>query len=518
MTYSASAQVRWGEWTTWGDQHDGTYRNPVVPADFSDLDCIRVGKDYYAITSTFQYSPGVTIIHSRDLVNWEYVTNAVTDLTQIGPELSWKRMNRYNTGIWAGTIRHHNGRFYLFFGCPDEGFFMTSAPKAEGPWAPLTALLPERGWDDCSAYWDTDGKAYFIGTHFADNYKSYLFPMTADGTSIDRTKAQLVNEGSGREASKIIHHDGYYYIIFSEHRGGVGRYVLAKRSRSMQGPWEERQLAYASVEANEPNQGGIVQGPNGRWYFLTHHGSGDWSGRIMSLLPVTWSDGWPIIGCICEGETMGRMQWTDALPARKSAKVSLATSDEFKAKKLSPQWQWNYQPREEFYSLTERKGYMRLRAFRPLEPNRMLKAGNTFSQRVFRTPSRVTACIDLRGTAKGLHGGLIHFSEHYTSLGIFDAGNDEAGRVRSLELRHADRVLESIPLPAGQQRLWLRSEWGVEGQAQFSFSLDGWSFVPVGKPHWLEWSFYRGDRIGFYCYNDEDEQGYIDIDFFHYDK
>lgn len=172
---------------------------------------------------------------------------------------------------------------------------MTSAVRPEGPWEPLTSLLSEPGWDDCTAIWDDKGKAYFAGTHFADGYKTYLFKMSEDGKSIDRKSAVLINEGSGREASKLIKVNGWYYLVFSEHKPGVGRYVLAKRSKKVTGPYkEERQLALPSVEAMEPNQGGIVQGRDNNWYFLTHHGTGDWSGRIVSLLPVTWIDDWPI--------------------------------------------------------------------------------------------------------------------------------------------------------------------------------------------------------------------------------
>lgn len=113
---------QWGDWDKWGDQGDGTYLNPIIPADYSDIDCIRVGNDYYAISSTFQFSPGMTLLHSKNLVNWEICTNIISDLTQIGEELNWTRMNRYGKGVWAGTLRYHNGRFYLFFGTPDEGF------------------------------------------------------------------------------------------------------------------------------------------------------------------------------------------------------------------------------------------------------------------------------------------------------------------------------------------------------------------------------------------------------------
>lgn len=121
----------WGNWEKWGEQNDGTYRNPIIPADYSDIDCIQVGDDYYAISSTFQFSPGMTLLHSKDLVNWEFCGNIISDLTQIGTKLNWDQMDRYARGVWAGTLRYHNGRFYLFFGTPDEGYFMTSSSKPE---------------------------------------------------------------------------------------------------------------------------------------------------------------------------------------------------------------------------------------------------------------------------------------------------------------------------------------------------------------------------------------------------
>ncbi len=143
VTYGQGT-VTWGDWQQWG-QTGLMFRNPIIPADYSDLDCIRVGDDYYAISSTMQFSPGMTILHSRDLVNWEITGHAVSDLTQISSALGWQQMDCYGRGIWAGSLRYHHGRFYLFFGTPDEGFFMTSAEKAEGPWAPLTCLLDENG-------------------------------------------------------------------------------------------------------------------------------------------------------------------------------------------------------------------------------------------------------------------------------------------------------------------------------------------------------------------------------------
>lgn len=501
--------VVWGDWQQWGEQLDGTYRNPVIPADYSDLDCIRVGDDYYAISSTMQFSPGMTILHSHDLVNWEIAGNAVADLTQISPALGWQQMDRYGRGIWAGTLRYHDNRFYLFFGTPDEGYFMTSAPRAEGPWEPLTTLMAESGWDDCSAIWDEQGHAWFVGTCFREGYKTYLFRMADDARSIDRNSARLINEGNGREANKLIFHDGYYYLVFSEHRDGIGRYVMAKRDRKMTGTFrEECQLLQPCLEAHEPNQGGIIEGPDGKWYFLTHHGSGDWSGRIVSLLPVEWSEGWPMMGDISQG-VPGRMVWSAAMPAQLPRSLHLQRSDDFDTPSLGPQWQWNYQPRQDMFSLTERPGWLRLKAFRPLAADKLLKAGNTISQRSFRSNSNeVTVKIDISHISEDTHAGLCHFAQHSGCLGVTREGGQTY-----LELRLDDRSESRQPING--TTLWLRSTWGLDGQSHFHYSLDGDLFTPFGD-YPLSWGYYRGDHIGIYCYNNRADEGYIDIDYLHY--
>lgn len=502
---------QWGMWKSWGDQGDGTYLNPIIPSDYSDIDCIRVGDDYYAISSTFQFSPGMTVLHSTDLVNWEICGNAIPDLTQISDELNWTRMNRYGRGVWAGTLRYHAGRFYLFFGTPDEGFFMTSAPSPEGPWEPLTCLLAEPGWDDCTAFWDEDGKAYFAGTHFADDYKTYIFDMAPDGKSIDRSTARLVNEGNGREASKLIKAGDSYYLVFSEHRDEEGRYVMAKRAAAVTGPYtEERKLAHACREANEPNQGGIVEGKDGKWYFLTHHGTGDWSGRIVSLLPVTWTDGWPLIGDTDTPDGIGVMAWSGRIPADADNSLSIARGDGFDESRLAPQWQWNYQPRDEMYSLTERPGWLRLKAFSPLEPDRLKYAGNTLTQRCFRTDSStVIIKMDITAMTDGQKSGLCHFSDTHAAIGVA-AENGE----RHLEFRENDTVMRGSPVTSHE--IWLRSDWGLDGISTFSYSTDGRNFIPFGSPYSLSWGYYRGDRIGIYCFNDNGEAGYVDVDYLEY--
>lgn len=506
---SAGAQQQWGDWQAWGEQADGTFRNPIIPADYSDLDCIKVGKDYYAISSTMQYSPGMTILHSRDLVNWEIAGNAVSDVSQMSDQLNWDKMNRYGRGVWAGTLRYHKGRFYVFFGTPDEGYFMTSARKVSGPWSPLACLLREGGWDDCTVHWDDDGRAYFLGTNFSDGYKTYLFDMTPDGKSIVRQSARLVNEGCGREASKIIKKDGYYYIVFSEYRGH-GRYVVAKRDVSMKGNFsEEKRLTDDNVAEHEPNQGGIIEGPDAEWYFLTHHGNGDWSGRVVSLLPVEWVDGWPLIGSVA-ADGLGRMVWQARMPKMKARKLTIQRSDEFDEKRLGPQWQWNYQPRLDKVSLTERKGWLRLYAFCPVEKGRLLKAGNTLTQRAFRNKRNVvTVKIDVSHMAEGQKAGLCHMAEHSGSVGV-------VCRDGKLYIEQSCDDCSELKYILENSVVWLRSTWSLDGRSVFSYSIDGVTFCDVME-YGLSWGFYRGDRIGVYNYNDVSDEGFVDVDFFHYE-
>jgi len=507
----AQGDYTWGNWPTWGDQGDGSYINPIIPADYSDLDCIRVGDDFYAISSTFQFSPGMTILHSTDLVNWSFCGHAIDDLTQISPALNWTQMDRYGRGVWAGTLRYHNGRFYVFFGTPDEGYFMTSASDPAGPWDPLHQLLAEPGWDDCSAFWDKDGSACFVGTHFADKYKTYLFKMSPDGKTIDRSSAILVNSGAGREANKLIKVGDWYYLIFSEHYPDKGRYVMAKRSKTLMGPYlEEKQLAHPSRDAMEPNQGGIIQAPDGNWYFLTHHGTGNWEGRIVSLLPVTWTDGWPIIGEVGP-DGIGSMVWKGKIPGSSNPENYLKTSDHFETKEISKQWQWNYQPRTEMISLSERPGWLRLKAFKPLRHNQLLSAGNTLTQRTFRsTGNEVVTKLDISGMTDGQKSGLCHFSKEHASIGV-----TQTDGIRRLEYRENDsiRTGEAITTP----HIWLRSVWGLDGKSRFSYSLDGEKFIDFGEMYQLKWGNYRGDRIGIYTFNDREESGIVDVDFLEYE-
>jgi beta-xylosidase len=508
---AADPPRQWGDWADWGDQGDGTYNNPVVPGDYSDLDCIRVGPEYYAVSSTFQFSPGVVILHSRDLVNWEIQSHAVADVTQISPELNWDRMNRYGKGIWAGAIRYHDGRFWIYFGTPDEGYFMTTAKDIAGPWEPLHAVLREAGWDDCCPFWDDDGQGYLTGSNFRDGYKIHLWKLTPDGRDLVKESDRVIHQSRGSEANKLYKINGVYYHLFSEVKS-EGRVVMMERSTNIFGPYgESKQLNHADRQAKEPNQGGLVQTENGGWYWFTHHGSGSWEGRCASLLPVAWIGGWPIIGQV-GADGIGSMAWSGKMPVAGTPIVTPQTDDEFNETNLPPQWEWNYQPRANKWSLAERPGWLRLHAFQPLSPDDLLKAGNTLTQRSMRTSTNeVIIKLDLAGMADGQKAGLCHFSSpHYSTLGV-----SQTGTARTLEFSSGGKVTAG-PVLTGVS-LWLKSTWSLDGQSHYAYSLDGKTYTSFGDSYQLQWGSYRGDRIGIYSYNNQADAGYVDVDSFHYD-
>jgi beta-xylosidase len=517
IAYSLSAQFT----DKWGDQGNGTYVNPVLPGDFSDLDAIKVGNDFYAISSTMQFSPGMAVLHSKDLVNWRIIGHVADDLTRISPNLNWDKMNSYGKGIWAGSIRYYKGRFWVYFGTPDDGFFMSSATNPAGPWEPLHQLWKVKGWDDCCSFCDDDGQLYFIATQFAldpknnRKYNIHLFKMAPDGKQLIMESDTIIYQANGSEANKLYKINGLYYHYFSQ-VNSEGRVIMMQRSNSLYGPWEVKQLNHVNSKTDrEPNQGGLIQLDNNQWWFFTHHGSGSWEGRVASLLPVNWINGWPIIGQV-GADTIGNMVWTGRKPIlSKSAKIKLQTSDDFSAQKLLPQWECNYQPRAGKWSLTQRKGFLRLHAFSPLNPtdkrNIILRAGNTLTQRSLRTRSNiVTVKIDIGSMTNGQYAGITHFSTTSNSL----LGIKKEQGIRRLFYSYNNVDTTGIALSG--KYIWLQSQWNANGENIYAYSLDGKEFVAFGGRSTLTWGGYRGDRIGIFNFNIEGESGFIDVDYFNY--
>lgn len=500
----------------WGDQGNGEFVNPILPADFSDLDAIRVGNDFYATSSTLHMSPGMAVLHSRDLVNWRIIGHAVDDLTRIGPELNWDRMNRYGRGVWAGAIRHHQGKFWIYFGSPDEGIFVTTATNPAGPWEPLHKMWNISGYNDTCPFWDDDGQGYLVTTNFTRDpvtgvsYNVHLIKMKADGKGLIPESDRIIHQSRGSEANKLYKINGLYYHYYSEVKA-EGRVIMMNRARSLAGPWETRQLNHVSKTVDkEPNQGGLIELPSGGWWFITHQGTGDWEGRAMVLLPVQWTDGWPIIGTP-GADGIGNTVWSARKPlVGPIATMPSQTNDEFDGDKLLPQWEWNHQPRAEKWSLGERKGFIRLHAFKPLRPDDLMRAGNTLTQRVLRTRSNtVTVKVHISGMEDGQEAGLCHFARTNATLGI-----SQSGSVRMLVYKEGAQFTTGPVIATAD--LWLRSEWDFAGDSRFSYSTDGSIFTPFGPTYRLTWGNYRGNRVGIFNYNNKSDTGHLDVDWFHY--
>ena len=356
----------------WGDQGDGTFKNPILPGDFSDPDVIRVGGDYYFITSTFQYSPGMAVLHSKDLVNWQYLSHCVADLTQLGPELNWDRMNRYNRGIYAGAIRFHDGKFWVFFTTMDEGVFLTTATNAAGPWSPVTRVWDKTGFDDPCPFWDDDGQAYLLLSTPGKQWWTHIYKMSADGKTVDPASEKIIDGYQTSEGNKFYKINGLYYVFHNECKPHGPRVGVMMRSTNIFGPYEKKIILedLPGRYDRQPNQGGLLQTEAGDWWFITHQGRGEsgadyaharrsdadaatsrvfnqtgtFDGRPSLLLPVKWIDGWPIPG-LADANGAGTITWSAKKPVNGFPVQVPQSDDEFSSPTLAPQWEWNYQPR-----------------------------------------------------------------------------------------------------------------------------------------------------------------------------
>ena len=341
------------------DRNDGTYTNPVLHADYSDPDVIRHGDDFYLIASSFHCTPGIPVLHSRDLVNWTLINHAVKNL----PHPRYAQVQP-GCGIWAPSLRYHNNRFWIFFPMPDEGVFVTTAADPRGTWSEPWLLRAAKGWIDPCPFWDDDGRAYLAHAYAQSRAgirdKIHLRPMAPDAT-------HLLGEGSividaphhpFLEGPKIHKRNGWYYILAPG--GGVTNgWQVAFRSRHIQGPYEERiVLEQGASEINGPHQGALVE-TGGEWWFLHFQDRGAY-GRIVHLQPVTWQNDWPLIGVDQDQNGVGEpvAGWKKPATAGSSSVQIPATTDEFDREQLGLQWQWQANHDPAWYSLTERPGFL----------------------------------------------------------------------------------------------------------------------------------------------------------------
>lgn len=498
--------AQYGEVKSWGDQGDGTYANPVLVADFSDPDVIRVDDTFYMVASDFHFM-GIQILKSSDLVNWEYITQIYERLDF--PD--YDNMNAYSAGSWAPSIRYHDGKFYVYFCTPTEGLFMTCAEKPEGPWSELTFVHeggPDFGWEDPCPFWDEDGQAY-LGRSQLGAGPIILHRMSADGKQL-LDDGTVIYEGDVAEGTKFLKKDGWYYLLIPE--GGVaGGYQVALRAKNIYGPYERKVvLEQGSTNVNGPHQGGFVDTPEGSWWFM-HFQHTDELGRIVHLQPVNWVDGWPLAGEDLDGNGIGEpvSRWPKPVAGCEPSKP--ASSDDFEATTLGAQWQFNHNPVNEAWSLTENPGELTIHA---LQADDFRHARNTVTQKMFGFEGVMTVKLATSDLAEGQHCGLAFLGGEEFIIGARKVdGKLEIYRENLIDGEYAEDGSASF----GGKAVWLRCEYNTaDGTGSMSYSSNGREFITLGGNVKPAYGYWKGPRPGIFCYNTKGNAGVARFDDFEY--
>ncbi len=460
----------------WGDQGDGTYRNPVICADFSDPDIICVKGRYYMVASDFHFM-GMQVLESDDMVNWRYASQIYSSIDEPG----WDAMRHYAGGSWAPAIRYHNGQYYVFFCTPDEGLYMSTAPDAHGPWAPLHLVKRVAKWEDPCPLWDDDGQAY-LGRSRHRAGPIIIHRMSADGRQL-LDEGVTVYTGPVAEGTKFMKRHGYYYIIIPE--GGVGTgWQTVLRSRHIYGPYERRVvLEQGSTTINGPHQGALVEGPEGDWWFY-HFQETPVLGRVVHLQPARWEHDWPLMGVDHDGNGIGEpvAVWRKPSTTR-SGKAVLQQSDDFKDA-LGLQWQWNHNPDHAHWSLQERRGWLTFHAM----PADSLKAcRNQLTQKVVGYRSEATTLLQSQGNCRA---GLFCSGKFFRGIGLCPEGI-------FLEIGGQQQIIQEGHF----KRIYLRiTNDCAHNQHQFSYSTDGQRYHTAGPPFAMRSGYWKGIRTGLFCY------------------
>ena len=520
----ASAQYRSEVWCP--DNGDGTYQNPVLNADYSDPDVICVGDDYYLTASSFQCMPGLPVLHSRDLVNWTIIGYALQ--RQFPGELP-----QHGNGVWAPSIRHHNGEFYIYWGDPDRGVMMVKAKNPSGPWEEPVCVIPGKGMIDTCPLWDDDGRCYLVNG-WANSRAGFNSVLTVRELSADGTRPigqpVIVFDGGNRdyttEGPKFYKRDGWYWIMCPA--GGVETgWQLAMRSKSPYGPYESKTvLRQGKTPVNGPHQGGWVHTALGEDWFLHFQDKGPY-GRVVHLQPVDWSSGWPVMGK--KGEpvlTYRKPKTTTTVPV-----ANPVESDEFNEPRLGLQWQWQADY-DQYYGMPTADGHFRLFTWKlpnTPKPDNMWLVPNMLLQKI--PADSFTATTKLRLAAKAEHqrGGIIMMGLSYSALVVervgeefllkqltcLDADKGQAEQTQVIAtLKPTDR--DKIPYhPALYLDIQLRMTVS-DGLVNFAYSRDGKSFQPVGTTFKMREGKWIGAKIGLVAVedNEKSDSGLLDVDWF----
>ncbi len=475
----------------WGDQGDGTYRNPVLFADFSDPDVIRVGSDFYLIASDFNYM-GTQVLHSKDLVNWEII-GQVFDSLKISP--LFDQMQKYSRGFWAPSLRYHNGRYYIYVCTPEEGLFMWHAEHPRGPWSDTFCVKEVDRWEDPCPFWDDNGNAYLVHSRLGAG-PLILHRMTSDGTRL-LDDGREIYYGKGAEGPKMFKRNGWYYISLPENGVALGVQTII-RSRNVYGPYERKVV----LPETNPHQGGMVEFENGEGWFIGFKYM-EHLGRVCHLVPYSWQDDdWPKFA---EGNVYSMMSWEKPNVGAVYPVSRPEVSDEFNEPVLNPIWQWNHNPVHEKWSLTERPGFLRLKS--TPAPNHEL-ARNTLTQKIWDTCGIIDVKLNVEGISDGQKSGFTFINAKEMGW----VGVEQKGSSRKISYGSFYEAGGFGPEIKGDC-VWLRTEY-VDESCRFYYSLDGKKYNSVPVKFRMKFAGWKACRMGLYSFGSE--SGHADFDYFRF--
>ena len=546
----------------------GKYRNPIIDADYSDPDVCRVGNDYYMTSSSFANFPGLQILHSTDLVNWELIGSAFKDGYPVLPEyqgtdLDWHKKIQHGNYVWAPSIRYHDDWFYIYCGDPDQGLFMTKTRNPRGTWSEPVWVMKGKGLIDCCPLWDEDGKAYLshgcAGSRAGVKSVLFVAPMSPDGTKVIGP-SQIVYDGHEDqptiEGTKFYKRNGYYYI-FSPAGGVKYGWQVELRSKNPYGPYEEYVgLAQGKSKINGPHQGAWVDTQNGEDWFL-HFQDKHAYGRVVHLQPARWKNDWLVIGEDKDGDGCGDpvLTWKKPnLPS--SGNFQPAEDDDFNSTKLGLQWQFEGPYSQYWYFCDAAKSKLRLYGVQaPDDYKNLSDLQNALMQKLptenFTATAKLKFIPNPSYKQKGEEAGFMIKGLDYAALKFVSTENGcvlryvtclgaQKGKaektiteipvkmVKQAKPYTQKYAVDDIPQPRmGTVDVYVRAEVkssgignNIKSHAQFYYSLDGKKYSKMGTPFEVKEGKWVGAKIGFFNMRPEskNDAAFLDIDWIRFTK
>lgn len=536
LFHPAMAQYRSEVWAS--DEGNGMYRNPVLHADYSDPDVCVVGEDYFLTASSFNCTPGLPILHSKDLVNWKIVNYA---LKKVEP-VEYYNEPRHGKGVWAPSIRFHEGVYYIYWGDPDFGIFMVKTRDPYGEWDAPVLVKAGKGMIDPCPLWDDDGRVYlahaWAGSRAKFNSVLTVCELNKEGTKVISDPVLVFDGNDGVnhtiEGAKFYKRNGFYYL-FAPAGGVVSGWQLVMRSKDVYGPYEARiVMAQGKTDINGPHQGGWVDTPAGESWFLHFQDKGAY-GRVLHLNPMKWINDWPVIGVDKDGDGCG-----DPVSRYRKPKTDKTypietpvESDEFDTRKLGLQWEWhaNYQ---DVFGFTTNMGYARIYGHE-LSPHfkNFWEVPNLLMQKFPAEEFTATAKLKVSAKDDGQLSGLIIMGWDYSWIGVEkqgekfllkqavckDAEQGNLEQVSTLAVLEPSRKFEAGLFPNYEREIYIRVHVSKEAYCRFSYSLDGKKFTEAGTLFKARQGKWIGAKMGMFSVTPHGkERGWVDVDWFRVEK